>query len=208
MNTDGNSPRTSNFMEHGTLAGRIREDDYRPFLLALYGNLCYAMDSGNRYAPEDALLPGSYPGEGSPYGWSAVVNSELQPALGLRWLLCYEEHDRNTVPTTGPYGAVHLQKAAPQHWFSPGEVIAVRNCPTRFGKISWTTQALTSPGGDARWKVEVWFGRPFEADLSIHIHPPDRTPLRSASQGVLHPAYVVLPAALLAGKMHIVLDIA
>ena len=35
MNTDGNSPRTSNFMEHGTLAGRIRQEDYRPFLLSL-----------------------------------------------------------------------------------------------------------------------------------------------------------------------------
>ena len=133
MNTDGDYPRTSNFMEHGTLAGRIRQDDYRPFLLALYGNLCYAMDSGNRYAPEDALLPGNYPGEGSPYAWSAVINSELQPTLGLRWLLCYEEHDRDVV---------HLQKAAPQHWFSPGEVIRVRNCPTRFGPISWSTQAF------------------------------------------------------------------
>ena len=48
-------------MEHGTLAGRIRQDDYRPFLLALYGNLCFAMDSGNRYAPEDALLAGKSP---------------------------------------------------------------------------------------------------------------------------------------------------
>ena len=75
MNIDGDYPRTSNFMEHGTLAGRVRQEDYRPFLLALYGNLCYAMDSGNRYAPEDALLPGNYPGEGSPYAWSAVVTS-------------------------------------------------------------------------------------------------------------------------------------
>jgi hypothetical protein len=66
MNTDGDYPRTSNFMEHGTLAGRIRHDDYRPFLLALYGNLCHAMDSGNRYAPEDALLPGPIRGKEAP----------------------------------------------------------------------------------------------------------------------------------------------
>src|SRR5205814_968263 len=59
MNIDGDYPRTSNFMEHGTLAGRIRQEDCRPFLLALYGNLCYAMDSTNRYAREDALLPGN-----------------------------------------------------------------------------------------------------------------------------------------------------
>jgi hypothetical protein len=198
MNTDGDYPRTSNFMEHGTLAGRIREDDYRPFLLALYGNLCFAMDSGNRYSPEDALLPGNYPGEGSPYAWSAVVNSELQPAMGLRWLLCYEEHDRDVV---------HLQKAAPKHWFSPGVVIRVANCPTRFGPISWSTQALDLAKGTARLRVEITFTGPFAADLYIHIHPPERVPLRSSTLGEVHPAYIHVPAAQLTGKTRITMDI-
>ena len=198
MNTDGDFSRTSNFMEHGTLAGRIRQDDYRPFLLALYANLCYAMDSGNRYAPEDALLPGSYPGEGSSYAWSAVINSTLQPALGLRWLLCYEEHDR---------AVVHLQKAAPKHWFSPGKGIRVQNCPTRFGPISWSTQVLPPSAGSARWKVEVTFIRPCDADLVVHIHSADRTPLRSASLGEVHPDRVVVAAKLLAGKTRIEIEV-
>ena len=193
MNTDGNYPRTSNFMEHGTLAGRIRQDDYRPFLLALYGNLCYAMDSGNRYAPEDALLPGNFPGEGSPYAWSAVVNSELQPTLGLRWLLCFEEHDCDVV---------HLQKAAPQHWFLSGEKIQVRNCPTRFGSINWSTQA-----SEERWHVEVSFAKPFAADLLVHIHPPGRAALRSSTLGELHASHILIPSALLSSKTNITLDI-
>lgn len=193
MNTDGDYPRTSNFMEHGTLAGRIRQDDYRPFLLALYGNLCYAMDSGNRYAPEDALLPGNFPGEGSPYAWSAVVNSELQPTLGLRWLLCFEEHDCDVV---------HLQKAAPQHWFLSGEKIQVRNCPTRFGSINWSTQAV-----DGRWHVEVSFAKPFAADLLVHIHPPGRAALRSSTVGELRASHILIPSALLSGKTNIALDI-
>ena len=199
MNRDGSRHGTSNFMEHGTLAGRIRQEDYRPFLLALYGNLCYAMDSGNRYAPEDALLPGNYPGEGFPSSWSAVINSTLQPTLGLRWLLCYEEHDRDVV---------HLQKAAPQHWFGPRESIRVRNCPTRFGAISWTTQALQVSGGPARWKIEVTFVRPCEADLVIHVHPPDRKPLRSASVGEVHPSYILVAAKLLEGKTHLEIEVA
>jgi hypothetical protein len=199
MNIDGDYPRTSNFMEHGTLAGRIRQDDYRPFLLALYGNLCFAMDSGNRYAPEDALLPGNWPGEGSPYGWSAVVNSELQPAMGLRWLLCYEEHDRDIV---------HLQKAAPQHWFRPGETIRVDHCPTRFGPISWTTRAVEGSPKSARWKVEVSVPSPFSADLCIHIHPPDRTSLHAASLGETHPSCIVVGAKLLVGKTHVEVEVA
>ena len=198
MNTDGNYPRTSNFMEHGTLAGRIRQDDYRPFLLALYGNLCYAMDSGSRYAPEDALLPGNYPGEGSPYAWSAVINSTLQPTLGLRWLLCYEEHDHDVV---------HLQKAAPQQWFSPGELIRVRNCPTRFGPISWSTEALEPATGSARWKVEVTLIPSYNADLAIHIHPADRSALRSASFGEVHSDHVVVAAHLLVGRSHFQVEI-
>jgi hypothetical protein len=198
MNTDGNYPRTSNFMEHGTLAGRIRQDDYRPFLLALYGNLCYAMDSGSRYAPEDALLPGNYPGEGSPYAWSAVINSTLQPTLGLRWLLCYEEHDHDVV---------HLQKAAPQQWFSPGELIRVRNCPTRFGPISWSTEALEPATGSARWKVEVTLIPSYNADLAIHIHPADRSALRSASLGEVHSDHVVVAAHLLVGRSHFQVEI-
>jgi hypothetical protein len=198
MNTDGDYPRTSNFMEHGTLAGRIRQDDYRLFLLALYGNACYAMDGGNRYAPEDALLPANYPGEGSPYAWSAVVNSELQPALGLRWLLCYEEHDRNVV---------HLQKAAPKHWFNPGERINVQRCPTRFGQISWTTVAATGRDRRAQWQIKIMIPESFAADLVVHLHAPDGAPLRSASIGELHPDRVVLPAALLLRKTEIAVQV-
>jgi len=198
MNLDGDYPRTSNFTEHGTLAFKIRQEDYRSFLLTLYGNLCFAMDSGNRYAPEDALLPGNYPGEGSPYAWSAVVNSELQPSLGLRWLLCYEEHDR---------AVVHLQKAAPRHWFSPGERIHVEGCPTRFGAIRWTTLATSDARGRSQWRVSIRWDGPFEADLVIHIHPPDGEALKSTSVGTLRRDRVVLPAGLLAGKTEVTIEI-
>ncbi|HEX8725749.1 MAG TPA: hypothetical protein VF737_10205 [Gemmatimonadaceae bacterium] len=198
MNTDGHYPRTSNFMEHGTLAGRIREDDYRPFLLALYGNLCYAMDSGSRYAPEDALLPGNFPGEGSHYAWSAVVNSELQPAMALRWLLCWEEHDRpGRVPT------VHVQKAAPRHWFAAGTRIAVTRCPTRFGELAWVTE----PDG-AGWRVTLSLPAQFAANLAVHVHRPDGRALSHASIGTVQGASVLLTPAELAGRERLVINIA
>ncbi|HEV2488832.1 MAG TPA: hypothetical protein VGT03_03415 [Candidatus Acidoferrales bacterium] len=197
MNTDGHYPRTSNFMEHGTLASRIRQKDYRPFLLALYGNLCYAMDSGSRYAPEDALLPGNYPGEGSPYAWSAVVNSELQPTLALRWLLCYEEHDR-----AGELATVHLQKAAPMHWFADGQRIVVEECPTRFGKLSWRTE---SSGG--LWRIEITLPANFGADLMIYVHPPSGQPLRTASMGQREENAVRLTAAALSGRRQVSVEI-
>jgi hypothetical protein len=197
MNLDGAYPRTSNFMSHGTLAGRIRMDDYRPFLLTLYGLCCYTMDGGNWYSPEDALLPGGHAGEGSPYGWSAVVNSELQPALGLRWLLCYEEHDR---------AVVHLQKAAPNDWFAAGRTIHLEHCPTRFGQVSWTTQSRPGPRRP-KWSIRIQFENSFDADLIVHIHPPDRQPLRTSSLGQLQKDRIVLPANLLRRKTQFDFDV-
>ena len=86
-------------------------------------------------------------------------------------------------------------------------MIRVQNCPTRFGPISWSTQAVAPSGGSVRWKVEVTFAKPFEADIHVHIHPPDRSPLHSASVGELHQSYIVVPATLLAGKTHVAIDV-
>ena len=198
LNTDGATVRTSNFMSHGTLSYLIRQDDYRPFLLTLYALACYTMDSGSRYSPEDAYVPGGHPGEGSRYGWSAVITSELQPALGLRWLLCYEEHDR---------AVVHLQKAAPKHWFAAGEQIHVENGPTRFGHITWTTESLAGSGNSIRWRCRLKFEKPLEADLIVHVHPPDGRTLTSASTGNVQRDRVLLKAAALAGRTEMTIEI-
>jgi len=185
LHIDGGEQRTSNFMEHGTLAVKIRQEDYRSFLLTLYGLVCYAADSGNRYSPEDALIPGGYAGEGNKYGWSAVVNSVLQPALGLRWLLCYEESDADVC---------HLQKAAPKHWFIEGERIAVERCPTRFGTLGWKTESLAN----RQWRVTLDLPEKFDCTLKIHIHPIDGRPITTATVGQIEKNCVTLASGVLA----------
>jgi hypothetical protein len=192
--TNEHVPRNSNFMEHGSLAVKIRQEDYRPFLLTLYALVCYAADSGNRYSPEDTYIPGGYPGDGARWGWSAVINSTLQSTLGLRWLLCYEENDRDVC---------HLQKAAPKHWFSKGERIAVRKCPTRFGTIAWTTEATS----DSSWHVSIESSAVFHGEVHIHIHPPAGGALQSASIGTVERSTIVLPQAVFANGGRVELDI-
>jgi hypothetical protein len=194
LHTDGAQSRTSNFMDHGSLSVKIRQEDYRPFLLNLYALVCYAADSGNRYAPEDAFIPGSFAGEGNRYGWASVINSTLQPAMGLRWLLCYEENDAEVC---------HLQKAAPKHWFASGEKISVTRCPTRFGLVSWTTRAVA----DHRWKVVLDVATGFTGDIVIHIHPNDGKPLQTASTGTVVRDGVLLPRSVFAGASHFEIDI-
>ena len=193
LHTDGAWARTSNFMDHGSLAVKIRQEDYRPFLLNLYALVCYAADSGNRYAPEDALIPGSFSGEGGRYGWASVINSTLQPAMGLRWLLCYEESDADVC---------HLQKAAPKHWFRSAQKIAVKRCPTRFGTITWETKSLP----DRKWKIVLDVSEGFAGDVRIHIHAPDGEPLRSASAGSIDGRTILLPRATFSSSTHLEID--
>lgn len=187
LHIDGGAQRTSNFMEHGTLAVKIRQENYRSFLLTLYGLVCFAADSGNRYSPEDALIPGGYAGEGNKYGWSAVVNSVLQPTLGLRWLLCYEESDADVC---------HLQKAAPKHWFEAGKRISVERCPTRFGTLGWETASLPN----RQWRVRLTLPPNFSAVLRIYIRPQDGRGLATTSLGSIESDCVRLGSEVLAGK--------
>lgn len=194
LHIDGGAQRTSNFMEHGTLAVKIRQQDYRSFLLTLYGLVCYAADSGNRYSPEDALIPGGYAGEDNKYGWSAVVNSVLQPTLGLRWLLCYEESDADVC---------HLQKAAPKHWFKSGERIAVERCPTRFGSIGWQTESL--PG--RQWRIVLNLPEKFDCTLKVHIHPADGQPITTTSIGQIEEDHVTLVSSVLSGQRKVEIKI-
>ena len=194
LHTDGAVARTSNFMDHGSLAVKIRQQDYRPFLLNLYALVCYAADSGNRYSPEDAYIPGSFAGEGGRYGWASVVNSTLQPTLGLRWLLCYEEWDKDVC---------HLQKAAPKHWFANGETISVSKCPTRFGFVSWSTQSLSNH----QWKVTVDMPTGFSGDLIIHIHPNDGKPISRSSVGAVDAGFVTLHKDLFATTSHFEIEV-
>ncbi len=194
LHIDGGAQRTSNFMEHGTLAVKIRQENYRSFLLTLYGLVCFAADSGNRYSPEDALIPGGYAGEGNKYGWSAVVNSVLQPTLGLRWLLCYEESDADVC---------HLQKAAPKHWFEAGERISVERCPTRFGTLGWETESLPN----RQWRVRLTLPPNFSAVLRIYIRPQDGRGLATTSLGSIESDCVRLGSEVLAGKGSLELSI-
>jgi hypothetical protein len=114
--------------------------------------------------------------------------------MGLRWLLCYEENHANVC---------HLQKAAPKHWFAAGQKIRVGQCPTRFGRLSWTTEAKS----DHQWQVTLDLETPFTADLVIHIHPPNNQPLRHSTQGTIQNQSIHLTQQQLQNQTHLTLNI-
>ena len=68
-------------------------------------------------------------------------------------------------------------------------------------------------GNPFAWRVNVFakigmMNETFAADLVVHIHPPDRQPLRSTTAGELGPDQVILAAQLLAGKKEFSLEVA
>jgi hypothetical protein len=62
--------------------GEDPQQSYRPFLLTLYALIRYAADSGNRYSPEDAYIPGSYPAEGRPGDGLQWSTAHCRPRFG------------------------------------------------------------------------------------------------------------------------------
>jgi hypothetical protein len=88
----------------------------------------------------------------------------------------------------------NLQKAAPKHWFASGKTISISRCPTRFGSVSWKTEALSS----RRWKTTVDIPNGFRGDLVLHIHPEDQKPIVHASIGTVAEQSVTLSKDILA----------
>jgi hypothetical protein len=97
---------------------------------------------------------------------------------------------------------VHLQKAAPKHWFGNGERIHVAGCPTRFGVIGWTTTASGSG-----WQVQLELPENFAAEVAVHIHTPDGRALKSASVGTVQQDRIVLAKSDLAGKRQLTVQV-
>jgi hypothetical protein len=112
-------------------------------------------------------------------------------------VLCYEEAE-----APGRQPRVHLQKAAPKHWFAEGRHIAVERCPTRFGTVSWRTEAR---GGG--WRVTLTLPARFAAEVRVHVHPPDGRRLQAASTGRIEPDGVTLPAGALGDGGQLTIDL-
>ncbi|PYU90144.1 MAG: hypothetical protein DMG25_17680, partial [Acidobacteria bacterium] len=68
-------------------------------------------------------------------------------------------------------------------------------------------EATGGAGNRPHWRVEIALPESFGADLIVHIHPPSREALRSASLGELHADRVVLPASVLAGRNKVTIEV-
>jgi hypothetical protein len=93
----------------------------REFLLALYAHMAHHQARNTFFAPEST-------------GFDQLdsihcVPSQLIVPLAVRWMLVFEERDREIL---------HLNRAAPSYWLRrDGAETGIKNAPTRWGKVSY-----------------------------------------------------------------------
>ncbi len=107
----------------------LAADRVDQYLLGLYGHLAAHQMPGTFGTYEQVQI------RGVPMRTEAAdycVPEQLTIPLLVRWMLVYEERDRDVL---------WLCKAAPRRWCAPGQHFSVRNAPTRWGPVSFEVSA-------------------------------------------------------------------
>jgi hypothetical protein len=109
--------------------GLLLADDAETFLLQLFTAAAHANTRGSWTAPEETDIGGG----AMPYASS----SQLLMPVNLRWMLAWEHPLTNRT--------LWIARATPRAWLSEGEVIALTDAPTSFGRLSYRiTSAIDS----------------------------------------------------------------
>ncbi|NCO40483.1 MAG: hypothetical protein COZ06_32460 [Armatimonadetes bacterium CG_4_10_14_3_um_filter_66_18] len=105
----------------------LREDHIPKFLLAYYAHLAHHQARHTFFAPEHTRL-----GELLPHH---CIPSQLTIPLATRWMLVCELGD-----------GLWLCRGTPRQWLDDGQTVAVRNAPTRWGRVSFALQSQLAQG--------------------------------------------------------------
>jgi len=141
----------------------VNADRIRKFLLTYYGDLAHhrMRDVFTAYEQVD-IKDGGY-GRLIPYGHN--ICSTLTTPRMTKYMLVFEERDKDVL---------WLNRASPRRWLEDGKKIAVRNAPTRWGKISYCIESHT---GKNHISAEIDFAGPSSKSLLIKLrlrHPNGR----------------------------------
>jgi hypothetical protein len=174
------------FLTYGTIYGLIQHDYVREALLTTYAHMAHQYTRGQWLAPETRNVLQDI--DAAPY----CTPAQLVAPLALKWLLVFEDPERDTL---------WLAKAAPREWFGEGKRFAVRNAPTRFGRVSYEAVSQWE-----KHRLAVTVELPAEglrAELRVRLRAPGSRPVRSVTvnnrpwrQFDAAGEYVVLPAGL------------
>ena len=130
-------------------------DRVREYLLGFYGHMAHHQTRGTFTAYEQVPIRG-YRSRG--YYADYCVPSQLTIALMTRWMLAYEERDRDVL---------WLCRAVPREWVASG--FAFSGASTRWGKVG----VRVSPSEDLRAvEAEISFARDLPPMVKLRIRHP------------------------------------
>ncbi|HUT24090.1 MAG TPA: hypothetical protein VM492_07100 [Sumerlaeia bacterium] len=141
----------------GYAYGLLLRDRVRRYLLGLYGDLALHRMHGTFSGFEQVSVRGS---PTRSHAADFCVPAQLVVAQMVRWMLVFEEPDSDVL---------WLCRAVPRRWLRPGNTIAVRRAPTRWGLVDFTV----TPESEDRIAVAVRLPR---EDLPVEVRVRLRTP--------------------------------
>ena len=114
--------------------GLLETDDVDHYLLLMYGHWAHHCSQGTLSSYEQVRI------EPDEFGTRRMVAGQVVPCqvmvpTMLRWGLLYEEREADVL---------WLCRAIPRRWLAPGEQVALRGVPTRFGKVSFSLRVAES----------------------------------------------------------------
>lgn len=126
-----NSGEMGGFLAHGHAYGLIQHDFVREFLLTLCSLSAHQYTRGTWTAPETRRIDAAV--SAAPY----CSPAQLTVPLLLRWMLAFEDPNAEVLC---------LGKAVPRDWLSDGKVVAAKDVPTRWGKVSFRIESSLESG--------------------------------------------------------------
>jgi hypothetical protein len=116
----GESREILGFISYGHAQTLLRLDRIEEFLLFLYSHRYHDHTRGSWTAGEVAAIGG----ESALY----CVPAQQTIPLIVRWMLVLEDSDEDRL---------YLAKGIPRAWLASGEVISIKQAPTRWGRVSF-----------------------------------------------------------------------
>lgn len=153
------------FISYGYAQQLLRLDRIEEYLLFLYAHRCHVHTRGGWTAGEVSGITGGMP--------LFCMPAQLTIPLLLRWMLVFEDSAGEQL---------YLARALPREWLGSGNVIAIADAPTRWGRVGFhlraDTQAQRIDG-----HVDLPAVRPDGIWLSLRV-PPGKRLVRALVDGV------------------------
>jgi hypothetical protein len=151
------------FLSYGHGYGLIQHDMVREALLMMYSDMAHQYTRGSWTAPETrSIVPDQ---DAAPY----CTPAQLVVALMTKWLLVFEDPQSDTL---------WLGKAVPRAWLVNGKTVAVRDAPTRWGRIAFSIQSHMD---SKRITADIKLPANLRPTTVLRLRAPDHATLKSVT---------------------------